>query len=166
MFDLMYRSKPPASPAAAPQTRRRPTLRAAACATAVLLAFAGAANADNFSGGQADASGVADEIFQSNYLAAGSVAAFARNGEQVGTIEASDADPLATEADPSDMFEPADLRGEELSNTIGALSSGEARKPAGKKVAASLTFWEDAATADAEYAGVSAESAAAAAAAI
>jgi hypothetical protein len=174
MFDLKYRPNPPAPPAEAPETRRRPVRRASACAAAVLLAFAGAANADNLAGTHADVTGVADQIFQSDYVAADSVAAFARNGETVGTVDGSDADPLADGGSSSDIFEPADLRGQELSNTIGALAgggngnsgSGNARKTAGKKPAPSLTFWEDAAASDADYAGVSPESAAALAAAV
>ena len=165
MFDLKYRPNPPAPPAEAPETRRRPVRRAAACAAAVLLAFAGAANADSLAGAHADAS-VADQIFQSDSVSAGSVAAFARNGETVGTVDGSDADPLTDAGNSADIFEPSDLRGQELSNTIGATSAaGNGSKPAGKKAAA-LTFWEDAAAADASYAGVSAESAAAAAAAV
>jgi hypothetical protein len=105
---------------------------------------------------QATDDGVADEIFQNNFVSARSVAAFARNGQPVGTVDETRFDAAPGSADP-DLFKASN------SDTTGAKGPARQAKPK-----ALLTFWAEsnAATDMGIDTGVSAEAAAAAAAAI
>jgi len=111
-------------------------------------------------GTQAGNDGVAEEIFQNNFVSARSVAAFARNGQPVGSTDESQFDAAPGAAD-SDLFGKSNA-----SDPIGA--KGTVRSSGRGKPKALLTFWADSsAAADAGLdTGVSAEAAAAAAAAI
>jgi hypothetical protein len=109
---------------------------------------------------QAGNDGVAEEIFQNNFVSARSVAAFARNGQPVGSVDETQFDAAPAAAD-SDLFVKRNA-----SDPLGP--KGAARSSGRSKSKALLTFWADSSSAaDAGLdSGISAEAAAAAAATI